>query len=268
MAEPIRSGNIFGRWEVLSLGPRTGKSDWHAYFNCLCVCGNLRVVNGSSLLQGNSVSCGCIKKDHPNHLTHGQSGSREYRIYTGMLTRCYNDHADGFRNYGGRGIKVCDRWQGQDGFKNFLADVGKRPSPKYSLDRYPNNDGDYEPGNVRWATPEQQANNCRTNIRLTIDGSTKTLPEWARLVGISESAAYARFYAGWSQEDCIRKPVDKTAGRFIGSKMITINGETRSMTEWGKVMGFPPYIIKNRVRNGWDSERAVLTPWKGYGCNA
>jgi hypothetical protein len=105
---------------------------------------------------------------------------REHDAWRGMLARCRNPRHPSYKNYGGRGITACERW---NSFENFLDDMGKRPSPKHSLDRIDNN-GNYEPGNCRWATRREQANNTRMNRFVTFDGRTMTLAQWARETGI------------------------------------------------------------------------------------
>lgn len=107
----------------------------------------------------------------------------EYRAWSSMKTRCYNRNSPNYRYYGGRGISVCDRWL--NSFQTFLRDVGNRPGPGYSLDRYPNNDGNYEPGNVRWATKREQQNNTRSTRLVTFNGKTQSLSRWADEIGIS-----------------------------------------------------------------------------------
>jgi hypothetical protein len=116
----------------------------------------------------------------------------EYSCYASMKARCFNPNVPGYHNYGGRGITVCERWLGPDGFKTFLLDAGRRPTSRHSLDRWPNNDGNYEPGNVRWATVKQQASNRRTVKRYEFNGQNKTIPEWAEDLGIRPETLWFR----------------------------------------------------------------------------
>ncbi len=157
-------GSRFGLLTVVrGLSPRRQRTRWR----CRCDCGSLVDVQGSHLTSGHTQSCGCQKaKDFGNrNRKHGQSGdeaSPEYISWKVLRSRCNNPNNPSWHRYGGRGVRVCKRW---DDFKNFLADMGRQPSPKHSIDRYPNRDGDYKPSNCRWATPKQQANNTRANIR-------------------------------------------------------------------------------------------------------
>ncbi len=118
-----------------------------------------------------------------------------------MITRCSLDYprAD---DYGNRGITVCDEWRGRGGFERFMAHAGHRPTPKHSLDRI-DNEGGYEPGNVRWATRKQQQRNMRNNLLLTVDGETKCLSEWAEESPVGENTIYYRRKRGWSDRDAV-----------------------------------------------------------------
>ena len=118
-----------------------------------------------------------------------------------MFARCYNDSEPAYKDYGGRGVIVCERWGGQTGFANFVADMGLRPSQAHSIDRFPNNDGNYEPTNCRWATKSEQAANRRSSIMVTIDGVTLCLKDWCRRTGVSYPVAHHRVSAlGWPAE--------------------------------------------------------------------
>lgn len=130
---------------------------------CECDCGNTRVVTGGCLRQGGTVSCGCYAK--VKSIRHGLSRSRSYVSWCSMVTRCTNQNYPEYPRYGGRGITICDRWR--NSFEAFLEDMGPRPA-RMSLDRYPNGDGNYEPGNCRWATDLEQSRN-RSYCKLTLD---------------------------------------------------------------------------------------------------
>jgi len=137
---------------------------------------------------------------HGHNVERRQSAT--YRSWASMMTRCFNPRRRQWPDYGGRGITVCERWQT---FVDFLADMGPRPSPKHSLDRYPNNDGPYAPGNVRWATRSEQRRNSRQAlVNITADGKTMCLSDWARLTGIERRTISARIYKlGWPPHEAV-----------------------------------------------------------------
>jgi hypothetical protein len=149
-------GQRFGRWVVLAY-VKDGK------WLCLCDCGACVVVDGLGLRRGTSKSCGCLKRElaKAQFTKHGMAGSREYRSWTEMKSRCFNPKHHRYENYGGRGISVCKRWA--NSFEDFFADMGPRPEGR-SLDRR-NVNGHYEPENCGWATHKEQANNRRKPIR-------------------------------------------------------------------------------------------------------
>lgn len=156
----IAVGTRFGKLTIT--GPtqvRGGK----VYWGCICDCGAETFCDSYRLRNNKTKSCGCSQQDaaHECSTVHGNArrGAQtpEYRAWRRMIYRCENPAYDHFDRYGGRGISVCNRWR--ESFEVFLAGMGERPGPEYSLDRYPDNDGDYEPGNCRWATRSQQMHN-------------------------------------------------------------------------------------------------------------
>ena len=184
-------------------------------WECKCDCGAIIDVAQKQLTRGKTKSCGCMKKQIGRlNRTHGESGRRsgittpEYNAWMLMRRRCNSQGTAEYENYGGRGIVVCERW---NSYEAFLLDVGRRPSPHHSLDRFPNNDGNYEPGNVRWATRQEQAANKRNSKLIPYQGQNLLAAEWGRRVGIPGIAISRRLRAGWSVERALSQP-------FVGSK--------------------------------------------------
>lgn len=126
----------------------------------------------------------------------------EYRAWRNMIQRCTNSTISSFKHYGGRGITVSNRWRLS--FETFLSDMGQKPGSKYTLDRWPNKDGNYEVGNCRWATWEQQANNRRSSAILEINGVTDTIANWSRTSGVDPRLIWTRIHKlGWTPERAV-----------------------------------------------------------------
>lgn len=206
-------GEKFGHLIVLE---KLGK-----YCLCKCECGAEKFIRMDHLKSGATVSCGCIGMLNSSiaKTTHGMSNTRVFKIWLGMIDRCRNDRTG---NYGKRGITVCPRWL--DSFDNFYADMGEPPSLLHSIDRKDVN-GNYEPGNCRWATRIIQARNTRRNTILEFQGENKTIAEWAEFTGIKPSTICVRLYnLGWSIEKTLTLP----AQQRLGNKPWTILGLSRT----------------------------------------
>lgn len=193
------AGRQFGRWTVLDQWERRRRPSGVTaiYWRCLCSCGREGWQSSSTLGSGNSRSCGCLKDEVciKRSTTHGQasrkSRSREYSSWACMLNRTYNPNSKCYDRYGGRGVKVCDRWK--DSFENFFADMGNKPSPDLSLDRIDPN-GDYIPSNCRWASITTQARNKSTTINVNYQGTTMSLAEACELAGVTRKHVYGRMH--------------------------------------------------------------------------
>jgi hypothetical protein len=202
-------GRRFGRLTVLSAAdPKQARSGKKlARWNCRCDCGQEKVLMGTDMRTDHTTSCGCFHKERLIAVatTHGLSKTPMYRLWSSMITRCSNKRRRSYKDYGGRGISVCDRWKND--FTLFLHDVGERPSPRHSLDRI-NNNGNYEPGNVRWSTAAVQARNTTRTIMITYQGKTKSLFDWAEEYGIKYKTLRGRICdRGWSSTRAIETPV-------------------------------------------------------------
>jgi hypothetical protein len=199
-------GQTFGFLTVIADAP-----DRHRSFRVQvvsCVCGTIKTVSLNALRKGEIKSCGCMKvalgiAANTRHGYSAKGGRAEYNAWGSMRERCHNPRHHSYSRYGGRGITVCDWWRSD--FANFLADMGPRPSPAHSLDRIDNN-GNYEPGNCRWATIDQQASNKRTNVKVSAFGETLHMREWSRRTGLSASGIKRRLAHGWSPERALSEP--------------------------------------------------------------
>ena len=174
-------GNIVGRLRVVSFaGMRAGKRARRVFWNCECECGNIISVDAGNLISNHTLSCGCLLKDRT--VKHGLWGGPEYRCWAKMIQRCTNKNDAHYPRYGNAGVSVCERWKT---FAAFYEDMGTRPSLGHTLDRFPDNQGNYEPGNVRWATISEQSENKKNTRLITYRGETHCLKRWAIKLGMS-----------------------------------------------------------------------------------
>ena len=185
----------------------------------------------------------------------------EFRVWTAIKTRCYNPNFKDFYRYGGRGIIVCERWL--HSFQNFLADMGPRPSAKHSIDRFPDNDGNYEPGNCRWATGKEQSRNRRSNRILAHNGESLTIVEWSERTGVPHDTLIARIEAGWDIETAMSKPVKKQRR----GELLEAFGEKKTLAEWGRDERCVVWVsaLAYRINQcGWSPEKAIATEAMSY----
>jgi hypothetical protein len=184
------SGKKFGKVTAISSFTRT-------FWTCRCECGRVFDVRMDAVQK--LTSCGCDRRRTSPKATrrHGMSHLPEALIWRAILGRCTNKNHSAYGDYGGRGIFVCDRWLTD--FLAFYEDMGPRPSLKHSVERR-DNDGDYSPTNCFWATPDKQSNNRRNSVRLTHDGKTQTVAQWADELTIDRRKIYQRLDRGWSTE--------------------------------------------------------------------
>ncbi len=198
----------FGRLTVLK---RMDKNKWGNYrWLCKCICGKEKIVLDYDLKNGNTKSCGCLRKEQTRErfTTHGhlKGGvvSTTYQSWLSMIQRCTNLNNKAYKYYGGRGITVCKRWLE---FENFLQDMGEPPTNKHQIDRI-NNDGNYCKENCRWATRTEQQRNTRRSHMISFCGKTQCLVAWAEELNINYSTLSSRiFILGWSVEKAFTTPV-------------------------------------------------------------
>ena len=183
---PNLEGQRFGQLVVQCWQP-DAKRD--GAWLCRCDCGNTHVATSNHLTSGRILSCGCLRPKH------GGKGSRAYGIWQGMLARCTCESNRDWKDYGGRGIAVCERWRK---FPDFLADMGE-PPPAGTIERR-DNSGNYEPGNCYWASRTVQARNTRRTILITYDGRTQSLAAWAEELDVSYWKLHSRYKLGWTSE--------------------------------------------------------------------
>lgn len=256
-------GQKFGRLEVRQMvgTHRHGDVTWL----CSCDCGNTIVVRGGSLKDGHTKSCGCFKREVliAANTTHGLlvgGAQNRYRaMFTSIKARCYNKRNPEYKNYGARGISVFSGWCGEGGFINFYSYImeflGECP-PGMSLDRIDNNKG-YEPGNLRWATDEEQANNTRHNVWIEYSGEKKTVTQWARVLSIHVNTLRRRLYVEkLSIEDAFNIPL--WGGR--ADALIIYKDDMKTLAQWARVLGVKSTTLRMRLIRGWSVERAFTIP--------
>lgn len=253
------TGEAFGCLVVIARAPnsRTGAVMWL----CSCVadrggCGGSVEAFSQNLRSGRTTSCGCTyaraKAARATRHGHASRSGRtaEWLSWHAMRRRCDDARSPAFRDYGGRGITVCERWRS---FEAFLADMGRRPSAAHSIDRI-NNDGNYEPGNCRWATQTEQSRNQRSNRMSTHNGQTKCTAEWAEASGIAYSTLKSRLLRGMSIEDAVSLSADRNDRR----RKYTIGSETMTLAQWARKTGVDRDVAATRLCRGWPIERAIL----------
>lgn len=202
----IEVGKKYVRWTVLEKAPsikhgNVSRSAWY----CRCECGTTRAVSSSDLKSARSRSCGCLQKEEVGKRAtkHGMIGHPAYRAWNNAVQRCCNPDNPGYAEYGARGIKMSEEWRAD--FANFWRDMGPSWSSRGTLDRIDVNRG-YEPGNCRWASPKEQANNRRTNIMVDGPGGVMmTVTQAAEAYGVNRLTVYSRIKNGWPESDWFKK---------------------------------------------------------------
>lgn len=242
------AGQRFGRLVALGF---VGRNKWNqALWLCQCDCGKHLTTLCDTLVRGRTQSCGCLRRDITiqRNFRHGLCDKPEYITWNGMKCRCENPNEKGYENYGGRGIKICKRWRYS--FENFYTDMGPKPGPEYSIERI-NNDGDYEPGNCKWATRQEQNDNSRHNHMLEFQGKTLTMSQWANAISVSRGTLTNRLKTGWTIEEALTVPVEKNP------LTLEFQGQRLTVLQWAKKTGVDVRTIRYRISRGWTIEEAL-----------
>jgi len=241
------TGQSFGRLTaIVTVGKsRHGKYLWKC---CCSNCGTRVVAISGDLTSGKTLSCGCLSRERvvERNSSHGLAGTRTYRIWAMMIQRCTNPTmVNSWSNYGGRGIKVCERWL--HSFENFLKDMGHPPSSKHSIERI-NNNGDYEPENCCWATRKEQSNNKRSSVFITYQGKTQTVSQWAEELGVNHGMIRHRLKAGVPTEQALSLP--PKMNKRDTPLSFTYQGKTQTLVKWAEELEVPARTIESRFYRG------------------
>ena len=197
--EKVKVGEKYGKLIVLeNLHPKNEVV-------CKCDCGNIKIAKATNVFYGGTRSCGCLK--NPGNTKHGDGHTRLYRIWKAMRERCNTKSCSTYKNYGARGIKVCSEWNDYLAFKEWALSNGY--TDELTIDRI-NVNGNYEPDNCRWATYKVQSNNTRHNHYISYKDETRTISEWADLLGVKPYLINNRLRRGWAVEDALFMPPNST----------------------------------------------------------
>lgn len=229
-------GKKFGRLTVIAAGPRCPYHPNTAWI-CRCDCGNTIRIFRARLMSGN-VSCGCARHRH------GKCGTSVYNRWCEIIARCTRPKCTSYRNYGKRGITVCDKWRN---FENFYTDMGDPPTAQHSIDRIDNN-GPYSPENCRWATRAEQQRNTRRNHIIVFNGESLCIGDWCVRFNLNRNTLQKRLKDGWKIEKALKTPQPRNPNH---GRKIEFNGEAHTAAEWSRKIGVPRKVIERRMRDGW-----------------
>ena len=237
-------GRRFGKLTVLALSEEQGGRG-QLKFLCRCDCGRTKIIFGESLRSLKTTSCGCEARRRASEVnkTHGGSKERLYHVWQGMKNRCENKNFSEYKNYGGRGIKVCEEWHDYAKFKEFMLSEGydpRAPRGQYTLERIDVN-GNYEPSNCTVISSAMQAFNRTDNKKVTFQGETQTVAEWSKELGIPADVIYARLHRGVTDEEALTTPLRKTRQYIVGD-------ETHTCKEWAEILQMPWSTLRNKLQ--------------------
>lgn len=262
------TGQKFGHLTVLRRVYKPNSK--RVYWECQCDCPDktITVVEAYKLITGHTKSCGHLIKEAAT--THGDSKSRLYEVWRGMIKRCYNINNSAYCNYGGRGILICDEWMGENGYENFkdwaMAN-GYDPNAEKgecTIDRIDNDKG-YSPDNCRFVSMKTQMNNRRTTRYVDYNGEKIPEAEFARIHDMNISTVRSRLNRGMTGEEILNTPTDSNQIK------ITIDGVYDTLSNFCDQYGMPREVVRDRIKIGWDPKEALTTPVKitkyilGYG---
>lgn len=248
-------GKRFGHLTVTAFDHQTSGTAHAVYWKCHCDCGNDTVVDGHSLTNGHTTTCGKCKAWLNERDLYWKD--RLYTVYASMVARCTNPKHRSYKNYGGRGISICDRWiDNYPAFKDWAYSSGydeTAPRGECTLDRIDNN-GNYCPENCRWVDMKTQSRNKRNTRSATLNGDTKCIMAWCDDLNLPVGAVNDRLYNGWDSNKALSVPFrDLKKKYYIGDIGFSIK-------EWSEKTGLSEAAIHNRLRNGMTLEEALNTP--------
>ncbi len=258
------TGQRFTRLIVRSMEiRRAANGSTRAWCISDCDCGTVGyAAPAQGIKSGKVTSCGCrrleIMRENQSRATHGMSRTPEFSVWQGMLRRCEYAHDTSYADYGGRGICVSAEFHD---FVTFIEHVGRRPSAAYSIDRFPDNNGNYERGNVRWATAKQQSLNRRNNRLIELHRETKPLAVWAEQFDKPAGTVGRRIDRGWDIEHALEHSTsydDRVTS--YRTPPVTFRGQTKQLEEWGSDLGIRAQTLRRRIRAGWPLEQALTRP--------
>lgn len=222
----VNVGDKFGNWTIMSTEYQREKNGYHKLYFCKCSCGTEKYVDIQNLKSGKSFSCGCLTAQSASERfsTHRSTKTKLYRIYRGIIQRCYDTNCQAYPNYGGRGITMCDEWKDNfETFKDWAYSNGydeTKTKFECSIDRIDNN-GNYEPSNCRWVDNKTQCNNRRSNHLLEYHGKIQNIKQWADELGISEKTILNRIRTGIVGDNIFK--VGRLQRRVLGKEDTEFN---------------------------------------------
>lgn len=242
------TGLVFSKVTVIKRLPNHNRV---TIWECICECGNKTKACSYDLQNKKNISCGCYRAKFiaKARTKHGLNNTTYSKILGGIKQRCYNKKCPKYKNYGGRGIKVCDEWIGEHGIVNFINDMGERLSPQHSIERDDVN-GDYCKDNCYWATQYVQSRNKTSTVNIEYNGIVKCITDWATYLNMPRLTLRARIFKhGWSIEKAFETPI---ATRPLN--MITIKNETKTVSQWSRDLN----ISRDMVVSRYNSQNMIL----------